>query len=139
MNYTTTVEGSTATYQCGTGLIPEGVITAVCMENGEWAPDTAEVECRLPGQGMCAVICQHLKYLSATCGVPPSPSNGFVDFTTLIEGTVATFRCDSGPEMTAVCTTSGVWVPNPGNLSCDTGRPSISLIPRPLLYSVAQR
>ena len=62
MNYTTTVEGSTATYQCDVGLVPVGVITAVCMENGEWVPDTAGVECRLPGQGMCAVKCQHLKY-----------------------------------------------------------------------------
>ena len=56
MNYTTTVEGSTATYQCGTGLVPEGVITAVCMENGKWDPDPARTRCRLPGQGMCAII-----------------------------------------------------------------------------------
>ena len=65
--------------------------------------------------------------LSATCGVPPSPSNGFVDFTNVIEGSEATFRCDSGPEMTVICTASGKWVPNPGDLNCDTGRPSIAL------------
>ena len=53
VNYTSTVEGSTATYQCDTGLIPEGVITAVCMENGKWAPDPIIMGCRLPGQGMC--------------------------------------------------------------------------------------
>ena len=52
MNYTITIEGSIATYQCCTGLIPVGVITAVCMENGEWAPDPG---CRLPGQGLCAI------------------------------------------------------------------------------------
>ena len=71
-----------------------------------------------------------LKYymsLSATCGAPPSPSNGFVDFTNVIEGSEAAFRCDSGPEMTAVCTASGEWVPNPGDFSCDTGRPSSTL------------
>ena len=50
VNYTTTVEGSTATHQCGTGLLPVGVVTAICMENGEWAPDPADVGCRLPGQ-----------------------------------------------------------------------------------------
>ena len=53
MNYTTTVEGSTATYQCDTGLIPVGVITAMCMENGEWDPDPVRTGCRLPDQGMC--------------------------------------------------------------------------------------
>ena len=63
--------------------------------------------------------------LSATCGIPPSPSNGFVDFTNVIEGSEATFRCDSGPEMTAVCTASGEWVPNPGDLSCDAGKRSV--------------
>ena len=52
MNYTITIEGSIATYQCYTGPIPVGVITAVCMENGEWAPDPG---CRLPGQGLCAI------------------------------------------------------------------------------------
>ena len=57
-------------------------------------------------------------YFPVSCGVPPSPSNGFVDFTNVIEGSEATFRCDSGPEMTAVCTASGEWVPNPGDLSC---------------------
>ena len=65
--------------------------------------------------------------LSATCGAPPSPGNGLVDFTNVIEGSEATFRCDVGPEMTAVCTASGEWVPNPGNQSCDTGRPSSTL------------
>ena len=49
VNYTTTVAESTATYQCGTGLIPVGVITAVCMRNGKWVPDPAEVGCRPPG------------------------------------------------------------------------------------------
>ena len=56
VSYTTTVEGSTTTYQCDTGLVPVGVIIAVCMENGEWDPDPVRAGCRLPGQGMCAVI-----------------------------------------------------------------------------------
>ena len=49
VSYTTTVEGSTATYQCHTGLIPVGMTTTMCMENGEWAPDPADAGCRLPG------------------------------------------------------------------------------------------
>ena len=50
MSYTTTVEGSTATYQCDMGLLPDGIMTAVCMENREWDPDPADAGCRLPGQ-----------------------------------------------------------------------------------------
>ena len=50
MSYTTTVEGSSVTYQCDVELLPEGVLTAVCMENGEWDPDLAGAGCRLPGQ-----------------------------------------------------------------------------------------
>ena len=50
VNYTTTVKGSNATYQCDTGLIPVGVVPAVCMENGKWTPNPADAGCRLPGQ-----------------------------------------------------------------------------------------
>ena len=50
LKYTTTVEGSTATYQCDMGFVPEGVMTSICMESGEWAPDPAEVECTQPGK-----------------------------------------------------------------------------------------
>ena len=50
VNYTTTVEGSTATYQCDVGLVPEGVMTSVCMANGKWATDPAEAGCRQPGR-----------------------------------------------------------------------------------------
>ena len=63
---------------------------------------------------------------TATSGVPPSPASGFVDFTNVIEGSLATFRC---AEMTAVCRASGEWVPNPRDLNCDgtdAGRPSIA-------------
>ena len=39
-----------------------------------------------------------------------------------IEGSVAIFQCDTGlvPDelFAAVCTASGEWAPNPGDLSC---------------------
>ena len=48
-----------------------------------------------------------------------------MNFTNVIEGSLATFRC---PEMTAVCTASGEWVPNHGDLNCVAGRPSITVL-----------
>ena len=65
VNYTTTVEGSIATYQCDVGLIPEDVVMAMCMGNGGWDPDPVRRGCRLPDQGLCPVICQHFKYLQS--------------------------------------------------------------------------
>ena len=43
---TSTVEGSEITYQCDDGLTPEGNMTAVCGEDGEWRPNPGDVECR---------------------------------------------------------------------------------------------
>ena len=43
---TSTVEGSEITYQCDDGLTPEGIMTAVCGEDGEWRPNPGDVECR---------------------------------------------------------------------------------------------
>ena len=43
---TSTVEGSEITYQCDDGLTPEGTMTAVCEEDGEWRPNPGDVECR---------------------------------------------------------------------------------------------
>ena len=43
---TSTVEGSEITYQCDDGLTPEGTMTAVCGEDGEWRPYPGDVECR---------------------------------------------------------------------------------------------
>ena len=65
--------------------------------------------------------------ITATCSRdPPSPTGGSVNSTNHIEGSVAIFQCDTGlvPDelLAAVCTTSGKWVPNPGDLSCSQPR-----------------
>ena len=59
------------------------------------------------------------------CGVPASPTNGTVAYTTTTEGSLATFQCSAGlvpgEVMTAVCEESGGgarWSPDPGDLSC---------------------
>ena len=48
---TSTVEGSEITYQCDDGLTPEGTMTAVCGQDGEWIPNPGDVECRSTIEG----------------------------------------------------------------------------------------
>ena len=63
--YTTTTEGSQATFQCTAGLAPEEVMTAVCENSGgvdRWSPDPGDLSCSQPGpavigQGMLATVC----------------------------------------------------------------------------------
>ena len=59
------------------------------------------------------------------CGVPASPTNGTVAYTTTTEGSLAAFQCSAGlvpgEVMTAVCEESGGaarWSPDPGDLTC---------------------
>ena len=127
MDFTNIIEGSEATFRCDSG--PEMI--AVCTASGEWVPNHGNLDCsQLPSQGnvpsLHAVHDQYVKFtepclcpVTATCGDPPSPASGSVDFTNVIEGSLAIFRC---PEMTAVCMASGEWVPNPGDLSCSLSR-----------------
>ena len=77
------------------------------------------------------------------CGVPASPTDGTVAYTTTTEGSLATFQCSAGLVpvvlMIAVCENSGGgahWSPDPGDLSCS--KPSflftrfpVCLVPKP--------
>ena len=59
---TSTVEGSEITYQCNDGLTPEGNMTAVCGEDGEWRPNPGDAECRSTSEGSndtntCKCVC----------------------------------------------------------------------------------
>ena len=40
------IEGTTISLICPPGLMLTGQSTAVCMRNGEWEPDTSDVECK---------------------------------------------------------------------------------------------
>ena len=40
-----TIEGSVITFQCNSGLLPEGEMTATCGNDGIWRPDPAAVDC----------------------------------------------------------------------------------------------
>ena len=41
VNYSSTLEGSTLTFRCREGLIPNNVFIATCHPNGLWVPDLA--------------------------------------------------------------------------------------------------
>ena len=46
VNYTTTMEGSQATYRCDNGFIPYEQFKTTCCETGpEWFPDSMELVC----------------------------------------------------------------------------------------------
>ena len=57
MNYTSTTEGSQATFQCSVGLVPVAVMTAVCENSGgidRWSPDPGALNCSEPESIMLA-------------------------------------------------------------------------------------
>ena len=77
-----------------------------------------------------------------TCGTPQPPSNGRVSFGNqsppYAEGTTVTFQCDDGlfpiDTRTTTCEQSGLWEPNPGNLTCRE-RPGITFA-KPLSFTL---
>ena len=43
--YTNTTESSVVVFQCDSGFVPEGEMTAVCGSDGQWTPDPGGVTC----------------------------------------------------------------------------------------------
>ena len=43
--HTNTTEGSMVVFQCDSGFVPEGVMTAVCGRDGQWFPDPGGITC----------------------------------------------------------------------------------------------
>ena len=48
VEFTNTLEGSIAAFQCNTGLVPEELFAAVCTASGEWAPNPVDLSCSQP-------------------------------------------------------------------------------------------
>ena len=46
-SYTNTTEGSVVVFQCDPGFVPEGEMTAVCGNDGQWTPNSGGVTCSL--------------------------------------------------------------------------------------------
>ena len=45
--YTSTVEGTTLTFQCDEGYSPTGEMTTTCTANGQWEPNPEDTECMM--------------------------------------------------------------------------------------------
>ena len=58
MPYDSTLEGSQIVFQC---LVPSQQMMSVCMADGNWTPDPAELVCREPG-----IVMKHGIQLSIT-------------------------------------------------------------------------
>ena len=61
VNYTSTLEGSVVNYQCNPGFGPLGEMSAVCVANGSWRPDPADVACRKVGMYIKISVVPKLK------------------------------------------------------------------------------
>ena len=46
MAYDSTLEGSQIVFQCSPGFVPSQQMMSVCMADGNWTPNPAELECR---------------------------------------------------------------------------------------------
>ena len=68
--YTTTTEGSLATFQCSAGLVPGEVMTAVCEDSGgvaRWSPDPGDLNCTKPESFPCQGIMIELFLCNVIC------------------------------------------------------------------------
>ena len=131
-NYSSTLAGSNVIFQCAAGLVPTGVETAVCGNDGRWTPDPANHGCGNASTGMYHVNMVHVHVLcscwihvilAVNCTAPSPPADGSIDpYTSTVQGAKLTFRCDEGfspsGRMTAVCQASGNWEPDPASTLC---------------------
>ena len=46
-SHTNTTEGSVVVFQCNSGFVPEGEMTAMCESDGQWTPNPGGVTCSL--------------------------------------------------------------------------------------------
>ena len=63
-----TLEGSQIVFQCNPGLAPSQQRMSVCMADGSWTPDPADLVCMSPPPGILNVICR----VRSCCFVPVS-------------------------------------------------------------------
>ena len=57
-SYSSTLAGSSVTFQCADGLVPSGVETAVCGNDGRWTPDPANHACSSSSTGVYDISMQ---------------------------------------------------------------------------------
>ncbi len=93
VSYSQTLEGYTATYSCNSGYQVSGSSSRTCQSNAVWSNS--------------APTCLR------DCGSLSNPADGSVSYSQTTEGSIATYSCSSGFEMTGasstVCGSDGVW------------------------------
>ena len=129
MAYNSILEGSQIVFQCSPGFVPSQQMMSVCMADGIWTPNPAELLCREPGIVMKQYTAQYNHFilspyfLPADCGDPSLPMHGFVMvYNNTLENSQIVFQCSPGfvPswEMMSVCDANGSWTPDPAGLEC---------------------
>ena len=143
MNFTSTVMGSNATYQCRDGS--SDVYTTQCTSDGVWEPNpNSTPDCITLGTMLASrpvfymyiyiyatvhvytVIVIVLLYpliISVLCETLQSTTDIIVNLTSTAMGSNATYQCRDGSSdvYTTQCTSDGVWEPNPNStLDCTT-------------------
>ena len=125
------VNGDSIIFECSPGKTLIGPNTTTCMEDGQWYPDTGEVECK----NVCKLWGYHtlqhnndLVYIIVpTCDSPLPPKDGYIDTDESILWMLEqrsqlriSFVCQnvstsSEPEVhiISLCDSSGKWLPNP--------------------------
>ena len=88
--------GSTATYTCDSSYELVGDEVRRCVD-GEWTgQEPTCIRVSLPQTAYTIII---LFYLPELCDELSDPTNGGVIWSTLTEGSVATYHCDNGYEL----------------------------------------
>ena len=130
LNYGSTLENSLLTFQCKDGLLPNDVFTSRCYRNQTWIPDPLNHVCATSLASK--IYNNYLLYrnnvsvfLSANCGDPPHPSDGYLEpYTSTIEGAKVNrvHLCQNGQLVTedVFCNPDGQWQSVNGSACPDT-------------------
>ncbi|KAH3700409.1 hypothetical protein DPMN_075385 [Dreissena polymorpha] len=94
---TETTFGQVASYTCNSGYLLNGMQNRVCMTDGQWSG--TEPVCR-----------------PRECGMPPSPRNGYANYTGVTFMSSVLYQCNKGYRLagsqSASCQATGSWLPS---------------------------
>ena len=108
--------GSTATYTCDPGFILTGAMERICQANGNWSGNEPTCEGQLIQYTIYVYSCSSLEiycHIIVNCGDLNDPNNGQVSLNGTILGSIATYTCDPGFNLTGdmerTCQANGDW------------------------------
>ena len=125
------IEGTNVSFSCPPGLVLTGPSVSMCMGNGEWEPDPSQVRCNGKDRSTQYNVMHTVTYKLHTCvhthintlhivdcGDPLSTSDDTIRvvYNSTLEGSQLELCCRD--TITAVCSTSGMWIPDPNMHMC---------------------